>query len=976
VRVSNVKAESNPRGGQIDLSWTNPARSVFPDFTGVKVLRREATFPDPQDFRKEGGIYNETHTGFGDTIQFSDTGLKHETVYYYGVAAYDGKTPANYYPVFVSALSTTGYDTASQLYDALPAVYQRYDTVLPPPVPRLDPQDAGKGQLRRLVEMYGQQFDLLRSYASAMRDFADVERVDGALLPLLAQWLGWQTDFSLPFVKQRNEIRYAPHFYRTTGIAANLRATLNRLTTWDAQIKEFVHSIFVTNHPEQLTIWESTRRQERWNAPQPVTPDVAYEGRPAAVRENDKQQWLFYHARLTAQSPAGVATSTASTEDFYHLWYKLCDYGRWLPAQRITLDNRVAKYPSAVQRRSDGNFLVFYSDFRKTDAGLVPRLRHNLLAAGRPAQPARIEGIRSEPFALVEGASFEIGVSDSAAAFTKTVIFHREDFRDIAQASATEVVAVLNRELPRVEVTRGVDGSIIITSLLTGAKVSLRATGAVATVLGLTATGGGSDSTAAQLTGSLGEDFSLSNGDTLALKVDGKLSRIVTFELQPFSDITKAKAAEVVAAINSFVPGLAHEDEGKIRLLSPTTGEKSSIVLDIDGSTAAPRLGFGVPVPPAEPLAADSEPAAFEDEEGRIWLFWSSRRTGRWNIWYSQFDGAQWSEARQLTAGKVAEREPAVLFDSSPGGMIWVFWSGRKENGRWNIFYRTTPNKDFATLREADWNERELELDDQLEYDNQEPAAFLVNEDHAELYFSSNRADGHNIWRNLVSPTGAERDQQITTGQFTHRAPAVLSGDSQLVRLWFRSNESRVYNSRLYPAARTVDSRYSGSTTIDTRNPAKFSIRGSIKDVMHYTYDTKRENDNWYARDTVGIYLFPDTNDEALIIRKRDQIESLLRSFLPIQVRAVIIIQQVFPEIIYTYDYPDAAEHTLIHEQMIDTILGEVYKGVGEAYGDRVNFHWFRLWDRAHQDDTMPDLATPEPKLSARLFLKDVEEGD
>jgi phage tail-like protein len=974
VLVGNVKAASNPRGGQVDLSWTNPGRSAFPDFTGVKILRREATFPDLQDFRKEGGIYNETQTGFGKSIQFSDMGLKQETVYYYGVAAYDSKTPANYYPVFVSALSTTGYDTASQLYDALPAVYQRYDTALPPPVPQLDPEDAGKGQLRRLVEMYGSQFDLLRSYTSAMRNFADVERVDGALLPLLAQWLGWQTDFSLPFIKQRNEIRYAHHFYRTTGIAANLRATLNRLTTWDAQIKEFVHSIFITNHPEQLTIWESARRQERWNAPQPVTLDVAYEGRPTAVRENDKQQWLFYHARLTAQSPPGAATSTASAEDYYHLWYKLCDYGRWFPAQRITLDNGIAKYPSAVQRRSDGNFLVFYSDFKKSAGGLVPRIRYNLLAAGRPAQPARIEGKESEPFMLAEGDRFDIKVSDEAAAFTKTVVFHQEDFQDISQASAAEVVAVLNREIPRVEVTGAVDGSIIITSLLAGVGVSLRAEGAVAETLGLDATGSGSDSNAAQLTGQLSDGFSLSKGDTLALKVDGKLPRIVTFELQHFSDITNAKAAEVVAAINSSVPGLAYEDDGKIGLLSPTAGEKSSIVVDIDGSTAAPKLGLGVPVPGTE--TADSEPAAFEDEKGRIWLFWSSRRAGRWNIWYSQFDGAQWSEARQLTDGKVAEREPAVLFDPSPGGRIWVFWSGRKENGRWNIFYRTTTNKSFEAITETDWNERELELDDQPEYDNQEPAAFLVDEDHAELYFSSNRADGHNVWSNLVSSTGAKSDQQITTGQFTHRAPAVLSGGDQLVRLWFRSNESRVYNSRLYPAARTSDARYSGSTTIDTRNPAKFSIRGSIKDVMHYTYDTKRENDNWYARDTVGIYLFPDTNDEALIIRKRDQIESLLRSFLPIQVRAVIIIQQVFPEIIYTYDYPDALEQTLIHEQMIDTVLGEAYKGVGEKYEDQVSFHWFRLWDKAHKDDTMPDLATQEPDLSARLFLKDVEEGD
>jgi len=49
------------------------------------------------------------------------------------------------------------------------------------------------------------------------RDFSDVRRIDGALLPLLARWIGWPTDFGQSLDKQRNEISYAPHFYRTSA---------------------------------------------------------------------------------------------------------------------------------------------------------------------------------------------------------------------------------------------------------------------------------------------------------------------------------------------------------------------------------------------------------------------------------------------------------------------------------------------------------------------------------------------------------------------------------------------------------------------------------------------------------------------------------------------------------------------------------------------------------------------------------------
>ena len=78
------------------------------------------------------------------------------------VVSYDGA--ANNYPAFLSALSTTPYQTGGYLYQRLPGVYQSYDTALPPPSPALDPADLSKGQLQRFLEMFGLEFDLLRSY--------------------------------------------------------------------------------------------------------------------------------------------------------------------------------------------------------------------------------------------------------------------------------------------------------------------------------------------------------------------------------------------------------------------------------------------------------------------------------------------------------------------------------------------------------------------------------------------------------------------------------------------------------------------------------------------------------------------------------------------------------------------------------------------------------------------------------------------
>ena len=231
-----------------------------------------------------------------------------------------------------------------------------------------------------------------------------------------------------------------------------------------------------------------------------------------------------------------------------------------------------------------------------------------------------------------------------------------------------------------------------------------------------------------------------------------------------------------------------------------------------------------------------------------------------------------------------------------------------------------------------------------------------------------------------LTPLPAAAPVQVTTGQFTFRAPAVI-GRPQGTRLFARSNESQVYVSPLYPASRTIDARYGGSTTVDTRNPEKIGLRGQPPDVLRYTYDTgtrqqgQELKEQLYSRNTIGIYLTPDTDDEELILRKRAAITSIVNSVLPIQVRAVFLIQQVYVEFAYTFDQPAAEIALVIGEEMVDTILGDVLSLVDDSFQDQVNFRFVRTWDTAHRNISMPDLRVLPPDLSFRSFLSGVEEG-
>ena len=108
-----------------------------------------------------------------------------------------------------------------------------------------------------------------------------------------------------------------------------------------------------------------------------------------------------------------------------------------------------------------------------------------------------------------------------------------------------------------------------------------------------------------------------------------------------------------------------------------------------------------------------------------------------------------------------------------------------------------------------------------------------------------------------------------------------------------RSNQSLDRASTVYGATRTLDHRYAGTTTVDTRATGKLALRGALEDFQTYTYDAgtgeTRTNDDRIARDTVGLYLTPDTTDPAEIAAVVARLDGVLPDFLPATGRAVFI---------------------------------------------------------------------------------------
>ena len=109
------------------------------------------------------------------------------------------------------------------------------------------------------------------------------------------------------------------------------------------------------------------------------------------------------------------------------------------------------------------------------------------------------------------------------------------------------------------------------------------------------------------------------------------------------------------------------------------------------------------------------------------------------------------------------------------------------------------------------------------------------------------------------------------------------------------------------------------------------------------------------------MYLTPSPGDSTRLMRSRKLIESVLRQFLPIQVRAVFIIALADEELVYTYDFPAAEPARIITEQFFDSTIPETYGALGDSSQDSVpEWVWMRAWSDAHPHHrTLDFTATP-----------------
>lgn len=352
--------------------------------------------------------------------------------------------------------------------------------------------------------------------------------------------------------------------------------------------------------------------------------------------------------------------------------------------------------------------------------------------------------------------------------------------------------------------------------------------------------------------------------------------------------------------------------------------------------------------------------AAYTDEApcltavgDEVWMFWTSNRDGHWNIyglsssWVNPFQDSPVTDLIEISRHEADDRNPTAVVDTNDN--LRVFWQSNRR-GPTDIWMRVREQRHDGTYL---WSDHERVTTAQ--YRHEQPAAVLDDNGIISLYLCNNLGAKKNIYVTDNAGDGWSVPAPVTDGTHRDEAPSVVAWvlrSQYLVwhsnrdghwRIWFNirtlhgwktpkplsskgtSDKEPVVvfdrslgtRGRLRWFWRSQErGRYFRSTSIDFGDDeTAIQLRnnqGTFDDRLHYSYDTRKSNDDWYDLGTIGLYLRTDTNDQALKEQKLVLLDRFLKQFIPVHVRIVYIIEEVL--------CPDVVE--------------EMYTGLTDSYSD------------------------------------------
>ncbi|MEU6232933.1 hypothetical protein [Kitasatospora sp. NPDC047058] len=954
--MTDLRAVPHLEGGRIELSWRNPSAQAFvggPPFAGIRVVRRERTFAlDPLDGEP---VYH------GPVVSaFSDRGVRPLTTHYYTVFTLDSGTPpaswADDGSRAAAFAGTAEHRLGDALYALLPAVHRRLDLPLstteladaPPAVvvalAALPEGLRGRGQLYRFLSVAGAALDLTRSLAEGLVQLHDLDTVRPEFLTPLARLIGWELNRTVPVHVQRSEIAAAPYLYRGVGTVPNLRAIVNRYTRWYVQVAEMAQSIARSNVAPQFNVYAVTAPPVGPRGTDDAGPLLGFGSDNAVATGADRTAAaLTGGAGPFALRPGMQLTVTADDRVPVKVVFAPDDFAVMAVATAQEISAVLNRTLSEVTAAEAGGRLVLTSNTVGT--GSVVRVEESLasLVTLESAPAGRLSVFGTDRLRLCYGTT-EVAGSPSAVRI-KT---YRHGFWGESSPVPTgpePAAHPAGAELP--------DRRLFVAWIDRPGTVDARIRFAVATAR---------EPEPARIRSGHAGPFAIRPGAHLVVRTRHRRQG-VRFTAADVPDQGRADPVTMAALLTARLTGVAAtaEPDGTVELSTGDTGGDQRLEIELDASDAAGALGFGpgntsgpgswgdgLDWSPSEDLTGPgwvSDPFAAVDGPHHVRLFWSAHDGARWRIVTARWDGTAWTAPDDLAAGGGGNREPAaIVVPDAGGGKLWLFWSRREgTDARDDVWILMRRVLDLAT---GDW-EAETPVTSPLPKGrsaDREPAPVHLPGGGLRVYFRSDRLGESDVWAVDLTPAGvATVPVPVLTGPAEDCSPVPVTAPDGSDWLLFRSDRgvslsglaSRQVaepDNRVTSAPGAVPDRggaptsvsaadtgtlrrYAGSTTVTPAAADRNGRRKQWDDMLAYTPcrpqgvapGEELDDHDLYTRGTLALFLSPFVPGSALSGQMEEQLRPLLKRFLPIGTRAVLVFA---PRTTTEYAYPPGRDIT------------------------------------------------------------------
>jgi phage tail-like protein len=270
-------------------------------------------------------------------------------------------------------------------------------------------------------------------------------------------------------------------------------------------------------------------------------------------------------------------------------------------------------------------------------------------------------------------------------------------------------------------------------------------------------------------------------------------------------------------------------------------------------------------------------------------------------------------------------REPRAFIDAS--NRLWVVWSERQGFG-------TTEDDWLLRARRYDFVTRSwgptlpiTQLPPGGHARDRESALGNGPAGAVNIYFSSDRGGGPKLWSVEVDGLdGVSAPAPVTSGAAADFAPLALEMPNGRLSLFYRSDENvplgQVGSSAVsgrserLPEAASIRRR-AGCLSAFLTDLDRNAMRRRFGDLSSYTpekpaLEKPLEPDELYTPGTLGLYVSRPPAGKPLTARDAQRLRQLLERFLPINLRAVIVLA---PSVLTEFLYPPGAD---IEESYLD----------------------------------------------------------